>query len=188
MTDEEILAVLFENTEAGMQHVFDKYVALVYKIVLQKTKDICSKEDIEETVSDVFVDFYNSFERIDFDKGSLMTFLITIANRKAIDSFRRKTRNHIWLLSCDDENAKEISHKSDTEDKILDAIERDFLLTSVLGLGEIDSVIVIRKYFFGETCKEIGKHLGMTANAVNKRLKRSLRKLKVIMEGANYNE
>lgn len=187
MTDKEILSVLFENSEAGMQKVFDKYVALVYKIVLQKTKDVCSKEDVEETVSDVFVDFYNSFPKIDFDKGTLMTFLITIANRKAIDCFRRKTRSHIQLLSSDDENAKEISQKSDTEDEILDAIERDFLFANVLGLGEPDSVIIIRKYFLGETCKEIGKHLGMTANAVNKRLKRSLEKLRIIMEGANYN-
>ena len=185
MTDKEILSVLFENSEAGMQLVFDKYVALVYKIVLQKTKDVCSKEDIEETVSDVFVDFYNSFQKIDFDKGTLMTFLITIANRKAIDCFRRKTRSHIQLLSRDDENAKEINQKYGAEDETLYAIERDFLFANVLDLGEPDSVIVVRKYFLGETCREIGKYLGMTANAVNKRLKRSLEKLRIIMEGAN---
>ena len=116
-----------------------------------------------------------------------MTFLVTIANRKAIDCFRRKTKSHIQLLSRDDESVKETSQEFDTEDEILDTIERDFLFANVLGLGEPDSVIVIRKYYLGETCKEIGKHLGMTSNAVNKRLKRSLEKLRIIMEGANYN-
>ena len=60
MTQEDILALMKSDPEKGMKFVTWQYTALVYKTVLHKLSSVCSMEDVEETVSDVFLDFYKS--------------------------------------------------------------------------------------------------------------------------------
>ena len=88
MTQEEILSTMRTDPEKGMSTVTCLYTALVYKVVWGKLASVCTSEDIEETVSDVFLEFYRKHDSVDLSKGSLATFLITLAQRRAVDVFR----------------------------------------------------------------------------------------------------
>lgn len=50
------------------------------------------------------------------------------------------------------------------------------------GFGELTASIVIQKYYYGMTAKEIGQRAGLSKNAVEKRLKRGLEKLKTVLQ------
>ena len=63
MTDIEIIALLRSSPQKGLAAVFDRYSAYVYKIVYTKLGDICTNEDIEEAVSDIFFKFYQSVQK-----------------------------------------------------------------------------------------------------------------------------
>ena len=69
------------------------------------------------------------------------------------------------------------------EDDIIKSEEHQLLIDAVKSLGEPDSSIVIRKYYFGQKSREIAADLGMTTGAVDTRLSRAVNKLRDLMGG-----
>lgn len=185
MTQEEVLALMRSFPDKGMREITFMYTALVYKTVLGKLGGVCSQEDIEETVSDVFLDFYKNYQAVDLSKGSLTSFMIVLARRRAIDVFRKIMRQKN-LENMPAEKKEDITDA--TENTVLENEERTVLFDSVMQLGEPDSTIIFRKFFFGETYEEIGNRLGLSANAVNKRYLRSIEKLNLMMKGEIFSD
>lgn len=180
MTQEEILNAMCTDPAKGLSAVTCQYTALVYKVVWGKLSSVCSNEDIEETVSDVFLEFYRKYESVDLSKGTLATFLITLAQRRAVDVFRKIIRQK----NIDEMLTKDVPSASfTTDDAVLEKEERKILFESILSLGEPDSTIIYRKFFYGETYSEIGNVIGLSENAVNKRYLRAIEKLSSIMKG-----
>ena len=73
-----------------------------------------------------------------------------------------------------------------TDNTVLKNEEREILLNGILSLGEPDSTIIYRKFFYGEKYGEIGNKLGLSENAVNKRYLRAIEKLSQILKGENF--
>ncbi len=185
MTQEEILRLMKTDSDAGMQIVTNQYAALVYKVVWGKLACVCSSEDVEEAVSDVFLDFFRSHHLVDLSKGSLTTFLITLAQRRAVDVLRKFIRQQNIDNMLSDRTEDSALH---TENEVLKSEEREIILNSILSLGEPDSTIIYRKFFFGENYSEIGNKLGLSENAVNKRYLKAIEKLNLIMKGDIFND
>lgn len=185
MTQEEILKLMKSDTDKGMNIVTKQFAALVYKTVWGKLNSVCSAEDIEEVVSDVFYEFYKKYEAVDLSKGSLATFFIILAQRKAVDVFRKQMRqqNIEKVLSGQTED-----FSFHTENSVLESEEREIILNNILLLGEPDSTIIFRKFYYGETYQEIGNKLGLSENAVNKRYLNAINKLSHMMKGAIFND
>ncbi len=185
MNQEEILALLKTDPEKGMKAVVWQYTSLVYKIVLKRLCSVCSMEDVEETVSDIFYEFYKNHNNVDLAKGSLSSFLIILAQRRAVDVFRKvmRQKNVDIVLSCEENENAELA-----ENEVLKNEERTILFNGILQLGEPDSTIVFRKAYFGETYEEIGNRRGLSENAVNKRYLRSIQKLSKMLKGELLND
>jgi RNA polymerase sigma-70 factor (ECF subfamily) len=177
--EKELLTFLLQTPEQGLEIIMNRYMAFVYTIVYGKLSDVCKKQDMEECVSDIFFEVYRTRSLIDLEKGSLKAYLAVVAKRRAIDVFRKHKGNaedvsldafgHDWLASKDSVTAGENS---------------DILVDEIKALGEPDSQILIRKYYFGQSAKAIARVLGLKENTVNKRASRALAKLKVALGGA----
>jgi RNA polymerase sigma-70 factor (ECF subfamily) len=59
------------------------------------------------------------------------------------------------------------------------------VFSAIEALGEPDSSIIFRKYYYGESSETIAKRLNMTESAVNTRTHRALKKLRELLEGGN---
>jgi RNA polymerase sigma-70 factor (ECF subfamily) len=55
-------------------------------------------------------------------------------------------------------------------------------MAAIKALGEPDTQIFLRRYFFGQRNKDIAKDLGMNATAVNKRISRGFVRLREILK------
>lgn len=185
MTQEEILILMKTDPEKGMIAVSEQYAALVWKVIWGKLSGICTGEDIEETVSDVFLDFYRKHDSVDTAKGSLASFLITLAQRRAVDRFRRVMRQ-MNIEKALNEKSEVIFQQ--TENTVLKNEEREFLFSSILSLGEPDATIIYRKFYYGETYSEIGNRLGLSENAVNKRYLKAIDRLGNMMKGEIFSD
>ena len=184
MTQEEILSLMHTDADKGIQAVVRQYGALVYKIAWAKLSSVCTKEDVEETVSDVFLDFYKNFGSVDFSKGSLTSFIAVLAQRRAVDTFRKALRQKN-IEAFYEGNASAGDFSADT---VLESEERSRLIECINALDKTDRTIIFRKYYFGETYNEIGYRLGMSENAVNKRCLRAVEKLSRMMKGENSDD
>lgn len=179
MTDREILDFIKSDTGKGMELLIDSYSALVYKIVSSVILPVGNAQDVEECVSDAFIIFYNHLHRIDLQKASLKGFLAMVAKRNAISHYRRLKRNRIR------ENPEDCENELFSE-TVPDLETKKALYEAMKALGEPDTTIVVRRYVLGETAKEISEQVDLSAEAVQKRLERSIKKLREMLGGVLY--
>ena len=78
MDERSLLTLLQKRPNEGMKELMRQYMGYCYYIVRNKLSEF-PQEDIEECVSDVFVDAYRYRENIDLEKGGFRVFLATLA-------------------------------------------------------------------------------------------------------------
>ena len=181
ISDKELLNILNNKPEMGLKIMMDDYMALVYTIIFNKLSGIYSKEDIEECVSDVFFEVFHYKNRIDLTKGSIKAFLSVVAKRKAIDMYRKNKNNkHVPI----DDIAESLYTTSDeVANSILVKESNSELIDAIKLLGEPDSEIIIRKYYFHQSSKDISKDIGIKVNTIDKKVSRCIQKLKKVLGG-----
>jgi RNA polymerase sigma-70 factor (ECF subfamily) len=178
----ELLELLIKHPERGLEKIMNRYMAFVYTIVYGKLTGIYNKHDIEECVGDVFYGIYRSRTTIDLEKGSLKAYIAVLAKRRAIDVFRKR-RDRTANLSIDECAHDWLVSDTDVEKAVVDSATTSLLTQAIKDLGEPDSQIIIRKYYFGQSTKMIAKSLGMKENTVDKKVSRALAKLKQALGG-----
>ncbi len=178
MQDNELVELIKDDPNRGLKILMDKYMGLICTVVRDKLAAVCDDYEMESCVSEVFVDFYNNIEKYTSDKGSIKTLICVIAKRRAIDIFRKKKREFGYMYIDDDESYYEVADNMDVENDYINKELRKKLINAIKELGEPDSEIIIRKYYFGETTRQISQRLSMTISAIDTRASRALRKLR----------
>ena len=182
-SDERLAALLNTDPQRGYVELTDKYLGFVYKIACSKLLGVCSKEDIEEFVCDIFYEFYCSRDRIDLEKGSVKALLAVFTKRRAINLFHKTTKGPACVSLYDDDLQNILSDNENVEGRILEAERKTQLIAAVKALGSPDSEILIRKHYLGQTMREIGVELDMKVKTVEKRYDRALKKLRGTIGG-----
>ena len=177
MTEETLRAQVIRSEEAGFRLLFQQYQGYVYSIVWSRIKGVCTKEDAEECVSDVFAEVFLHFHEI--RQGALQAYIGTVAKRTAIDCFRSRTAKKNAVLP-DDTLADKAAPDDVAAEYEQDEQNRQ-LLASIRSLGEPDASIIIQKYYYDRDAKEIAAAVHMTPVAVRVRLSRALKRLKTLL-------
>lgn len=170
MRDDEILGLLREKPEKGLKLLTKLYGGLVYAVVRRNLPGI-SDADIEACAADVFAEFYLELDKYDPSKGSLKAWLCVIARHNAVDA-ARKTKETLPL----DEEA--LSYEKNVESELENAELRRAVLDEVKSLPEPDREILLRKFYLGESSKEIAARLKMSVSNVDTRTSRAVEKLR----------
>ncbi|NLT09093.1 MAG: sigma-70 family RNA polymerase sigma factor [Ruminococcus sp.] len=182
MTDTEWNSLISSSPRQAFEKLVDSYGGYVYTIVVSKLGGLTGREDIEDCVSDIFVEVYSSLRKYSSSQGSLKSFISSIAQRRSIDAFRKLSRRYSVSVSADDEDTELPPSGDDTAEEAENGILRKKLWDSVEALGEPDKTIILYQYFYRMDCVDIAGKLDMSPAAVRKRSQRARRKLKDILE------
>lgn len=178
MEEQKLLELLLNYPEKGLEQIMKQYMGICYSIVKHRLSDF-SQQEIEECVSDVFVDIFNGREHISLQKGSIKTYICVIARRKAAQKYKNLIeKQHLPLteqLPSSQNQYEQIENHS-------------MLLKCIQDLGEPDSHIFIMKYYFGYSTKIIAQKFNLKENTVDKKVQRGLQKLKKALKGGFYCE
>lgn len=185
LSDSEIVSAIRQSPSRGMKLLIDTYSATVYAAVRGRLSGVCSHDDIEACVSLVFTEFYFHIDQFDSRKCSLKTYLSVLARNKAIEEFRRAVRRNGQTYD-DDDALLELPDSFDLESEAERRLMEQRLLRAVDSLGEPDSGIIIRRYFYAQPSKQIAAELGMTDASVRKRISRALVKLRNLLKDYQY--
>lgn len=183
ISDLNLIELLSNRPEEGLELMMDTYMNLVYTIVCNQLENICSNEDIEECVSDVFFDVFKYRDKINLEKGSIKGFLSIVAKRKAIDLYRKNKTQHNIKVPIEDADIIDLDNIDDLASSVAKKERNNTLINIIKSLGEPDSEIIIRKYYLRQSSKDISKILGLKANTVDKRSSRCIQKLKHVLGG-----
>ena len=182
MTDTEWYSLMQSAPREARRALIDQYANLVYAIVLNKLKGSASREDIEDCVSDVFVAVFENAEKYRPEGGSLKGYISTIAKRTAVDAWRRLTCRQNATAYIDEAELILPPAPDDPEEEATEKMQKNRLWEIVQSLGDPDTAIIIRQFFYEQTAREIGKALSMTAAAVQKRSVRARKRIKELLE------
>ena len=90
-----------------------------------------------------------------------------------------KKRNFFQHVSLDDEQSLlQIADDLLIDSELAEDELRREVIQAVQNLGEPDSSIIFRKYYYGESSKQIAKALGLSVSNVDTRTHRALNKLR----------
>ena len=185
MQDKELIELIKTNPNVGLDKLMKDYMGLICTIVREKLHSVCDEFEMESCASDVFVEFYNNIDKYTEEKGSIKSFICVIAKRRAIDIFRSKSKEFGNVSMDDDEAYVSVPDNVDIEASYISNEQKKELLEAINSLGEPDHEIIVRKFYLGESSKQISERLSMTVTAIDTRSSRALKKLKKILMSMN---
>ena len=170
VTEEQIRTAARQSPDAGARALFDTYYNYVYAIVYRCISGTGTREDVEECVSDVFLEVLDRLPGI--GEGSLQAYLGTTARRRALNVCRSLKRHGT------DELPETFASEQDVAEDAELSMQAKQLMAHIRALGEPDATILIQKYYYDRNASEIGKLLGMNPITVRSRLSRALKALR----------
>lgn len=184
MDDCKLLRLLHKDPSAGMEQLMNQYAGLVYAVVKGKlSQSLYVSSDIEDCVADVFSEFYTDLSKYAPQKSSIKSYLCVLARNNAIDILRKRDRQRGDLSLDDEESLLQIADDFAIDSKLEEDALRREVLSAVENLGEPDCSIIFRKFYYGESSKDIAKALGLTVSNVDTRTHRALNKLRKMLGG-----
>ena len=182
MTDQSIIGLLFQRSEQAIEHMARRFGPRL----LQTARNILDTlQDAEECVSDTYLAVWNAIPPRRPDP--LSGFVYKTGRNLALKRLRHETaakRNQRYDLSleelsgCIPDRAMEetVSARAlgKAIDRFLDTIPRD------------SRTIFLRRYWFGDSVRDIAGNMGYSENTVSVRLNRIRNKLRTYLEQEGF--
>ena len=156
--------------EEALASLYDRYGRLVFSVALRMTGDQGSSEEI---VQDTLLRLWRHAGRYQAERGSLVAWLLTIAQRRALDELRSRRwssrRREVSLsetlpLDCDTDYA-DLAH---VHADVQAALE-------VLPHAQRKAIRLI--YFSGLSRQEVAEHVGSPLSTIYTRVRLGMEKL-----------
>lgn len=178
--EQKLLHNLKKRNRNSLDDIIKIYTPYVSVIVYNTVGCKLSKEDMEEIVSDTFFLLWQSSLNIDETKGNMRSYLATIARNTSKNKLRKYHSNEVL-------NEQIISSDLTPQDNIIKAENSQLLTELITSLGEPDSEIFFRYYYYNEKIKTISKAMNISLSTVKTKLYRGKQKLKntIIKRRAN---
>ncbi len=160
-----------------IETVMKEFTSYIYVVITNKCHDL-TREDIEEIISDVFLNLWNSQKKLDINKN-LSPYVAAIAKNLVSKKIRGKKK----LENIEDFEEKLISQENielifETEEK------NEVLIQELDKLKEEDKKIFMMFYYEERKIREIASILNITESKIKSKLSRFRKKInKVLKEG-----
>jgi RNA polymerase sigma-70 factor (ECF subfamily) len=173
-------AALLTRSSTGDRRAFGELYALTAPRLLGMVMRVLrDRAQSEEVVQEVFLEVWQSAARFDGAKGSVVSLMLTIAHRRAIDRVRssQASRNRDLVTGIRDldtphDSVAEAGELSSERRRIVDALRQ---------LTALQREAVTLGYFEGLTAAEMSARLGVSVGTVKTRMRDGLLRLRAIM-------
>ena len=174
-SESELISEIKKRNPDAFDYLIKEYSKPVYYLTYNILNIGNSKEDIEECVSDVFVEAWQKIDRYNEQKSTLRSWILMLTKYRALNYKRFLEKHPLVYL---EDYAQSHHEPADTQSLLLDRETQLLLLQTLNTFGEFDRQLFIRRYFFNESIAELMHSLGLSRSAVDNRLLRSRNKIK----------
>lgn len=169
--------VLLLRVARGDQEAFELLFRHVAGAVLGVARRVLrDPEQAQEVAQEVMVEVWRTAPRFDPDRGSVMTWVLTMAHRRAVDRVRSAQ------ASTDREHRVARQEHITPFDEVAEAVEARFerqqVRTALGSLTEVQREAVELAYYGGLTQREVATLLGLPLGTVKTRMRDGLIRLR----------
>jgi RNA polymerase sigma-70 factor (ECF subfamily) len=138
-----------------------------------------SVEQAEDVTQEVFVRLWEQPDRFDPERGSLRSFLLSIAHGRAIDILRSNTARR----AREERSAADVATSGyDIERHAWDLHMNDQVRKAVIALTPEQRQAIEMAYFGGHTYREVAQLLGEPEGTIKARIRSGLTRLRQALE------
>jgi len=180
--EEEIRLIerIVYRDEAALSELYDLYSRILYSLVLKIVKN---QEEAEDILQSVFIKIWNKALSYNKSKGSVYSWLVTLARNSAIDKVRSKDYKANAAKISDIKEVDIINDDPDY-DGLNSAIANEragFVGNALNQIPPEQKVVIELAYFEGLTQVEIAEKLNIPLGTVKTRIRQALIKLEKLL-------
>ncbi|MBT2490763.1 sigma-70 family RNA polymerase sigma factor [Streptomyces sp. ISL-96] len=172
----EVVALVAGGDQDAFASLYDAVAGPVYGLVLKVLRDPAQSEEVAQ---EVMVEVWRTAARFRPEQGSVMTWVMTMAHRRAVDRVRseeaataREQRNAFRERTPDyDQVSEEVAVR----------LESEQVRRCLRGLTELQYQAVTLAYYQGYTYREVAATLSAPLGTVKTRLRDGLIRLRDCM-------
>lgn len=173
-TDAELARRVADGDRGALEYLFQEYGGAVRAMAARVLRNDDLADDV---VQDTFVSFWKAPQRFDEDRGSLRTFLVTIAHRRSVDIVRSEVAR-----TRREERPPDPDHY-DVAEEVLTRNLSESVRAALAELAEGEREAISLAYFGGLSYVEVARRLGQPEGTVKSRIRSGMKKLSVSLAG-----
>lgn len=176
--DRDIVELLAARDEKGIELIAQRYEKLIRYIAVTILGG--RESSVEECINDVYLKLWMHGAEYDDTKALFRTYLKAVARNTALNHLRKMDRleelegaRELGALQSD-----YIDHSQDPEQTMICQEEIRALNQILAALRRKDKELVLRRFYYLQSTKQIAAAMGMTENAVDSKISRLRKKIK----------
>jgi RNA polymerase sigma-70 factor, ECF subfamily len=168
-----LLQLVARGDEAAFARLYDILIGPVFGLVRRVVRDHAQSEEV---VQEVMVELWRTASRYSPERGSAMTWAMTLAHRRAVD----RVRSAQSAINRDDRVMRgELSRPFDeVAEQVSMRLEHDQVRRCLGTLTDLQRESVMLAYYGGRTYREVGELLGTPLGTIKTRLRDGLIRLR----------
>ncbi len=182
--DLQLLARIAHRDQKSLAILYDKYARLIYSLTMRIVR---SEDEARELQQDVFLQVWNKAGLFDNERGTFVTWLVTLAHNKSINTLRSKRYKKTALEAKQDiseiANEATTSHQTPLSD-VMETDERHQMMQALLQLPEMQRKAIYMSYYEGYSQSEIAEILCEPLGTIKTRMRKGMMKLVGIVGNA----
>jgi RNA polymerase sigma-70 factor (ECF subfamily) len=168
---------VIRQDEAAFGLLYEACVSRIYGLALRITRNAAQAEEVTE---DTLWQVWREAPRFDATRGTAMSWLLTIARSRALDSLRARdpaesvedAAELVDAHSANHEGPMDLIHATQTDHALHDALAK---------LDAQPRQLIALAFFKGLTHDEIAKHTGLPLGTVKSHIRRGINTLKTLL-------
>jgi RNA polymerase sigma-70 factor (ECF subfamily) len=164
---------------AALSALYDRYARLVYSLIRSVIKN---HEEAEDLLQEVFVQLWQRASTYDASRGSVYTWIVTLARNRAIDHVRSRSFQQQSKIAREVGPDLLFSLMDNSPFDLVVAEERSRIMRDALSqIPAEQSQIIHIAYFGGFSQSEIAAQLNIPLGTVKTRMRQGMKKLQKLM-------
>ncbi len=184
--DLDLLARISEGDQKSLAILYDKYAKLIYSLTMRIVR---SEDDARELQQDVFLQVWHKAGLFDNERGSFVTWLLTLAHNKSINTLRSRRYKKSALETNDDiaeiTNDQTTTHHTPLSE-VIESDERHQVKQALDQLPELQRNAIYLSYYEGYSQSEIAGMLGEPIGTIKTRMRNGMLKLVGILGESSF--
>jgi RNA polymerase sigma-70 factor, ECF subfamily len=178
-SDAELIGRASEGDARALEVLYDRYSGVVFSFALRLVAD---RQLAEEILQEVFFRAWQQGRNYSSQRGTFVTWLLSITHNMAIDEIRKRRRRP---QKADSEEPEQVlaavadtSAGSNVEEEVWLGSLRDTVAVALRSLPPAQREAIEMAYYQGLTQREIAESLGEPLGTIKTRMRLGLQKLR----------